>query len=185
VKNINVNIINLIKDLIPKVREDVPEKGDFTAVYSEFKNTDRQLCLTNIMLKVEAVPEHIVNYNKQRYLTCVGYKLPAPIKASAILMKGSKLDILDYLNNDSLVTKINKTILRLSDNLLDVSLRCLIIGGISDYAHCNDTGVCRRCNGNKKYYTTAFGTGRWVDPCTTCGGSGKCPSCGGTGRIKY
>lgn len=51
----------------------------------------------------------------------------------------------------------------------------------SDMAHCEGTGVCQRCNGNKRYYTTSFGNGRWVDPCTICGGSGKCPSCNGKG----
>lgn len=52
----------------------------------------------------------------------------------------------------------------------------------NDMAHCEGSGVCQRCNGNKRYYTTAFGTGRWVDSCTTCGGTGKCPSCHGTGH---
>lgn len=51
----------------------------------------------------------------------------------------------------------------------------------SDMAHCNGTGVCQRCNGNKRYYDTSFGNSRWVDPCTACGGTGKCPSCGGRG----
>lgn len=51
----------------------------------------------------------------------------------------------------------------------------------TDMAHCEGTGVCQRCNGNKRYYTTSFGYGRWVDPCGTCGGSGECPSCHGTG----
>lgn len=118
--NLNVKIEELIKNLISQVIEHVPETGDFTAVYSEFKNTDKKLCLTDIMLKVEAVPSHIENYVSRRYLTCVGYKLPAPIKGSMILKAGSKSEILDYLNDDSLTERISKTILDLNDNLLDV-----------------------------------------------------------------
>lgn len=52
---------------------------------------------------------------------------------------------------------------------------------VSDMAHCNGTGVCQRCNGNKRYYDTSLGSGRWVDPCSVCGGTGKCPSCNGRG----
>ena len=48
----------------------------------------------------------------------------------------------------------------------------------SDYAHCNDTGVCPMCNGAKRYYDTSIGISRWVDPCVVCGGSGDCPTCG-------
>lgn len=118
--NLNVKIEELIKNLISQVIEHVPETGDFTAVYSEFKNTDKKLCLTDIMLKVEAVPSHIENYISRRYLTCVGYKLPAPIKCSMLLKAGRKSEILDYLNDESLQERISKTILDLNDNLLDV-----------------------------------------------------------------
>lgn len=52
---------------------------------------------------------------------------------------------------------------------------------VSDIAHCNGTGICQRCNGNKRYFDTSFGNDRWVAPCTNCGGTGKCPSCGGKG----
>ena len=52
---------------------------------------------------------------------------------------------------------------------------------VSDMAHCNGSGICQRCNGDKRYYDTSFGNGRWVDPCIVCNGTGKCPSCGGKG----
>jgi len=120
INNLNINIECLISDLIPKVREHVPETGDFTAVYSEFKNTDKRLCLTDIMLKVEAASKNIENHINRRYLTCVGYKLPAPFRSSNIIKAGTKSEILDYLNEASLAARISETVQHLSDNLLDV-----------------------------------------------------------------
>lgn len=52
---------------------------------------------------------------------------------------------------------------------------------VMDIAHCEGTGVCQGCNGNKRYWDSTFGNGHWVDPCVTCNGTCKCPSCNGTG----
>ena len=60
------------------------------------------------------------------------------------------------------------------------SRRCLKLSAL-DTAHCNRTGVCGKCNGAKKYFDSSFGVSHWVDPCVTCGGSGKCRSCNGSG----
>lgn len=49
----------------------------------------------------------------------------------------------------------------------------------SDTAHCNDSGVCQKCNGQKYYWDNTFGSRHLVDPCVTCNGTGRCPSCGG------
>lgn len=113
------DIIELIKNLIPKVESSVSEIGDFNAVYSECKNKDRKLCLTDVMLKVEPVPKHIKSYANQRYLTCVGYKLPIPIKSSCILFKGSKEEILKLLQKEALISRLQSVISKLSDNLSD------------------------------------------------------------------
>lgn len=73
-EDLKAKISNLICELISKVRGQVPESGLFNDVYVEFENTDKELCLTPVMLKVEAVPKCIENYTNRRYLTCVGYK---------------------------------------------------------------------------------------------------------------
>lgn len=114
------DISELINKLIPKVESTVPETGDFTQVYSEYKNKDRSLCLTDVMLKVEPLPKHISDRENYRYLTCVGYKLPAPIKSSCILLKGSKEEILKLLHDESLAYRLQSVIRNLSDNLEDV-----------------------------------------------------------------
>ena len=45
----------------------------------------------------------------------------------------------------------------------------------TDKAHCNDTGVCQNCNGNK---VTLDMLGNTVE-CKVCYGKGVCPSCNG------
>lgn len=49
----------------------------------------------------------------------------------------------------------------------------------SDTAHCNDSGICQKCNGAKHYWDNTFGSNNLVDPCVICNGTGRCPSCGG------
>ena len=115
-----IDICELIRNLIPKVESMVPQTGSFKAVYAECKVEDRNLCLTDILLKVESLPEHLHCAENQRYLTIVGYKLPAPIKCSTILCKGAKKEILDFLRSESLIPQIEAIIQRLNDNLLDV-----------------------------------------------------------------
>lgn len=119
-EELKAKISSLISELIPKVKEQVPESGLFKDVYADFENTDKELCLTHVMLKVEAVPKCIENYINRRYLTCVGYKLPAPYKCSMIIKAGTKAEIIDYLNDPSLITKIYDVIPQLSYNLSDV-----------------------------------------------------------------
>lgn len=102
------------------MREQVPESGLFNDVYVEFENTYKELCLTHVMLKVEAVPKCIENYTNRRYLTCVGYKLPAPYKCSSIIKAGTKEEILESLNDASLIMIIYQKVYQLSCNLDDI-----------------------------------------------------------------
>lgn len=115
-----IDVDELISKLIPKVESMVPVAGNFKEVYTECKVNEKNLCLTDILLKVEPVPEYMDNIGNQRYLTIVGYKLPAPIKCSQILCKGIKEEILDLLRNKSLVPRMCSVIQRLNDNLYDV-----------------------------------------------------------------
>lgn len=115
-----VNIYELCSNLIPKVESMVPEVGDFKIVYTECKVSDRNLCLTDILLKVEPLPKHLHSADNQRYFTIVGYKLPVPIKCSHILCRGTKEEILHLLKSESLISRIETLIQRLNDNLDDV-----------------------------------------------------------------
>lgn len=115
-----IDICELIRNLIPKVESMVPETGNFNAVYAECKVNDRNLCLTDILLKVEPLPVHLHSAPNKRYLTIVGYKVPTPIKCSQILYRGTKEEILQILGSESLISRIEITIQRLNDNLYDV-----------------------------------------------------------------
>lgn len=115
-----IDIHELVSILISKVESMVPEDGDFKAVYAECKVDGRNLCLTDILLKVEPLPEHLHSTPNKRYLTIVGYKLPTPIKCSQILYKGTKEEILQILRSESLISRIETIIQRLNDNLNDV-----------------------------------------------------------------
>lgn len=44
------------------MREQLPERGLFNDVYADFENTAKELCLTHVMLKVEAAPKCFENY---------------------------------------------------------------------------------------------------------------------------
>ena len=96
--------------------------------------------------------------------------------------------------NNYMQTKVNayKTVQQASSGMYDRELgisgsssaretssprKCMKLTA-TDNAHCTGSGICSKCNGNKKY----FENGRWVDPCVVCGGSGVCPSCHGKGE---
>ena len=115
-----VDINDLVSSLIPKIELLVPKAGDFKAVYTECEVDDKNLCLTDVLLKVEPIPKHLSCPDDRRYLTIVGYKLPTPIKCSSILCKGTNEEIIEILRSESLIRRIESTIPRLSDNLLDV-----------------------------------------------------------------
>ena len=115
-----VDIYELVSTLTPLVESMMPVSGSFGAVYTEYKVNDKNLCLTDILLKVEPLPEHLHSTDNQRYLTIVGYKLPTPIKCSQILCKGTKDEILHILRSESLIPRIEAIIQRLNDNLFDV-----------------------------------------------------------------
>ena len=51
----------------------------------------------------------------------------------------------------------------------------------ADVAHCDGSGVCAACGGNKRNYVMSQDGGRFVD-CRNCGGTGKCPGCKGAAR---
>lgn len=105
-------------------------------------------------------------YNKKRDGTNYSKNEWRALKGQVIQQSNSKIhsELEISSNNESVENR-------------STSYKCRRISA-SDYAHCNDTGICPMCNGAKRYYDTSVGLSRWVDPCVVCGGTGKCPTCG-------
>lgn len=119
-KGLQAKVESLIADMLIKIEHSVPDEGSFPIIYSEFKNTEREMYLTDVMLKVQSIPEHLPDYETDRWLELVGYKLPAPFKTTRIIFKGTKKEIIEYLKRPESAEIILKAIPELNDNLLDV-----------------------------------------------------------------
>ena len=110
----------MVEELAGKSSE-IPQHSDFKIVYSEFKNTDKTLCITDVLLAVIPVPGHLDVGGRERYLELRAYKLPCAYKATKILKKGTMEEITDYLLQQTEVCeKIEKAIPELDLNLSDV-----------------------------------------------------------------
>lgn len=119
-KELRAKVERLIADLLIKIEHSIPDEGSFPVIYSEFKNTDEEMCLSDVMLKFQPIPEHLSNYKTSRWLELVGYKLPAPYKATTIIFKGTTKETIKYLKMPESVEKILSAIPQLDYNLRDV-----------------------------------------------------------------
>lgn len=113
-------VVKMVEELAAKGSE-IPQQGDFKIVYSEFKNADKALCITDVLLAVIPVPGSLDASGRERYLELRVYKLPCPYKATRILKKGTKEEIIDcLLQQTEICKKIETAIPELDFNLWDV-----------------------------------------------------------------
>lgn len=118
--NTQDQIKKLLKDLRNKIDQSVPEEGSFPMVYSEFRNSDKELCLTDVLLKFRPIPNYLPDHETQRWLEVVGYKLPAPYSSTMIIFKGTTKETLRYLSQPDAERKIINVIPQLDFNLRDI-----------------------------------------------------------------
>lgn len=109
----------MIVDLRQKVELEVPDEGDFPMVYSQFKVTDANLCLTNIMLSLIPKPKTLPDHETERWLELSGYRLPIPYKISTTVSCGTKKEVLSLLAIPETIDKILQAIPRLDYNMRD------------------------------------------------------------------
>lgn len=119
-KELRTTVKSMIADLRLKIECSVPDEGSFPVVYSEFKNSDNEICLTNVLLKFVSIPEYLPNNETERWLELVGYKLPAPYKSTMIIFRGTTKETIMYLTKPEVVEKILRVIPQLGYNLMDV-----------------------------------------------------------------
>ena len=99
VKTMKQNISKMVEGLLEKAKDSraLPSYGDFSPLYTEFKNPDATLCATDFMLKIVKPHNSIEGHEKLRNLELVAYKLPSPYIAERLLACGTTEEILEIL----------------------------------------------------------------------------------------
>ena len=105
----------MIEDLRKQVVEKVPEKGLFDVVYEEYKNTDKRLNLSHILLKVSNTG--VKGSEDKRYLEVAVLNYPHPYGGESVVRLGSTQEILAKLQEANLAEELQKTIHRLERDL--------------------------------------------------------------------
>ena len=111
------SVKKMIRDLRERVTDEVPEIGEFNIVYEQFPNPDKNLDITNIMLKVTKPPKSIKGHEHKRYLELVLYKLPSPYICESVVGHGSKADIIARLYDDNLSQLLLEKIIQMERDI--------------------------------------------------------------------
>ena len=120
VKTMKKSVEKLINTIRARAEREVPEYGDFSPVYEEFKNIDKTLEATDFMLKIVKPPKNIEGHEKLRYIELTAYKLPLPYKVTRLIGRGSKEEILKQLEQPEFFAKVEESFKSMSDNLKDI-----------------------------------------------------------------
>ena len=110
----------MIRDLRERVTNEVSEIGEFKIVYEQFPNPDKNLDITDIMLKVTKPSKIIEGHEHKRYLELVLYKLPSPYICESVVGRGSKADIIARLYDDNLPQLLVEKIIQMEREFDDI-----------------------------------------------------------------
>lgn len=121
-KSMKQNISQMVNSLLEKAKDSraLPQYGEFSTLYTEFKNPNPNLCATDFMLKIVKPHNSIEGHEKLRNLELVAYKLPSPYVAERLLASGTTEEILEVLKDPVLLNKIESASESLSKSLEDV-----------------------------------------------------------------
>ena len=121
-KSMKQNISQMVNSLLEKAKDSraLPQYGEFSTLYTEFKNPNPNLCATDFMLKIVKPHNSIEGHEKLRNLELVAYKLPSPYVAERLLASGTTEEILEVLKDPALLNKIESASESLSKSLEDV-----------------------------------------------------------------
>lgn len=122
VKGMKQNISKMVDSLLEKAKDSraLPNYGDFSPLYTEFKNPNPNLCATDFMLKIVKPDKSIQGHETKRNLELVAYKLPSPYIAERLLASGTTEEILEALKDPNLLSKIESATESLSKSLDEV-----------------------------------------------------------------
>ena len=105
----------MLKDLIARAEREVPEYGDFTPVFENFKNTNPNLDVDRYQLKIFKMPKAQVADETRRFLEAEVYTKAGIYKANMLLGEGSKKDIMKQIKSEDFVEKLNNAYIQLVD----------------------------------------------------------------------
>ena len=122
VKSMKQQVETMVKALSEKAKDSraLPTYGEFSPLYTEFKNQDPNLCATDFLLKIVKPHNTIQGHETLRNLELVAYKLPSPYVAERLLACGTTEEILKALENPEILAKIETSLVSLSKSLSDV-----------------------------------------------------------------
>ena len=100
-----------------RAEREVPEYGDFISVYERFSNPNKDLKVSDFVIKIVKPPQNIANNEKIRNLEIVAYNLPSSYKASAIIATGTKDELLKKLDEDNICQEIEQALKSLAKDL--------------------------------------------------------------------
>ena len=122
VKSMKQQVETMVKALSEKAKDSraLPTYGEFSPLYTEFKNPDPNLCATDFLLKIVKPHNSIQGHETLRNLELVAYKLPSPYVAERLLACGTTEEILKALENPEILAKIETSLVSLSKSLSDV-----------------------------------------------------------------
>ena len=122
VKGMKQNVKQMVETLLEKAKDSraLPDYGDFSPLYTEFKNPNSNLCATDFMLKIVKPHSSIEGHETKRNLELVAYKLPSPYIAERLLATGTTEEILETLKSPELLEKITSATESLSKSLEDI-----------------------------------------------------------------
>lgn len=111
-------VLMAVFELFADARKLVPEEGaDFEPVWQRLNIRAFGLDLTDLVLSVRPVPKCIEGYETKRWFEIMAYNIPLERKVTRLLKSGTKAEILEYLKNKDLPTKILAALPVMDDSL--------------------------------------------------------------------
>lgn len=101
----------IIKDVLHRIYDEVPESGAFFPILESFANPDEESRdkIGAYGLKVYKMPEDVVADPSKRYIEAAIYTPDRSYKISMLVGSGTKDDIIKHLQSNDFPDKLNRT----------------------------------------------------------------------------
>lgn len=114
-------IQNKITSLRKQVEEKVPDLGEFEKVYETIENPNPNWKLSHIRLSVTNLSNSIEGHEWKRYFELKVFNMPDnPYMCEKLIFRGNKQEMLQYLEDSELASRILGMIPQLESDLDDI-----------------------------------------------------------------